>query len=314
MQTIKKKLRSQYGASITFALLLFLVCAALCSVIIVAATSSAGRMSNLAETDQRYYAVTSAAELMKDLLKEPVSIVQRDEIIWDEITTNIKTETTVTTTVEAEDSTEEETKYKQVTETTTTFRNEGPVISYQPKKTKRYLVKKAANTITDGDYIPANQFDGEERAAETLIIESIANDAAYRIYNKIYNKTINNSGDLLTRNFSLSSTDISIQALEMVEKLEPKDRLLTLEISNADNPKYTLELIFQANIQNPPTITQDSPKKTTIPNPTVTTESTDQNTTVVTTTTVRTDACTRMETNIVTVSWELTEIKTKTAS
>ena len=311
MQTIKKKLRSQYGASITFALLLFLVCAALCSVIIVAATTAAGRMSKLAETDQRYYAVTSAAELMKDLLKEPVSIVQRDEIIWDEITTNIKTETTVTTTVEAEDSTEEEKKYKQVTETTTTFRNEGPVISYQPKKTKRYLVKKAANTITDDDYIPANQFFGEERAAETLIIESIANDAAYRIYNK----TINNSGiDLLTRNFSLSSTDISIQALEMVEKLEPKDRLLTLEISNADNPKYTLELIFQANIQNPPTITQDSPKKTTIPNPTVTTESTDQNTTVVTTTTVRTDACTRMETNIVTVSWELTEIKTKTAS
>ena len=62
------KLRSQTGASISFALLLFLVCAVLCSVIITAATAASGRMSRIAETDQQYYAVTSAAELMKDLI------------------------------------------------------------------------------------------------------------------------------------------------------------------------------------------------------------------------------------------------------
>ena len=65
---IRQKMRSDRGASITFALLLFLVCAVVSSVVIVAGTAAAGRMSNLAEMDQRYYAVTSAVELLRDEL------------------------------------------------------------------------------------------------------------------------------------------------------------------------------------------------------------------------------------------------------
>ena len=60
-----QKLKSQTGASITFALLLFLVCTVISSVVIVAATTAAGRMSQLPEMDQRYYAVTSAARLLQ---------------------------------------------------------------------------------------------------------------------------------------------------------------------------------------------------------------------------------------------------------
>ena len=65
MRNVRRKLGSQAGASITFALLLFLVCAVISSVVIVAATAAGGRLSKLAEMDQRYYAVTSAAELLK---------------------------------------------------------------------------------------------------------------------------------------------------------------------------------------------------------------------------------------------------------
>lgn len=65
---IKAKLRSKSGASITFALLLFLVCASLSAVILVAATTASGRMASIAGTDQRYYSVTSAAELLRDEL------------------------------------------------------------------------------------------------------------------------------------------------------------------------------------------------------------------------------------------------------
>ena len=74
---IMNKLRSQTGASISFALLLFLVCAVLCSVILTAVTAASGRMSNLAETDQRYYAVTSAAELLKDLFDEETVKIEK---------------------------------------------------------------------------------------------------------------------------------------------------------------------------------------------------------------------------------------------
>jgi len=68
MNGIGLKLRSDRGASITFALLLFLVCAVVSSVVIVAGTAAAGRMSHLTEMDQRYYAVTSATGLLCDEL------------------------------------------------------------------------------------------------------------------------------------------------------------------------------------------------------------------------------------------------------
>jgi len=64
MNAMKNKIKSQRGASITFALLLFLVCAVVSIVVVVAGSAAAGRMSQRAEADQRYYAVTSAVELL----------------------------------------------------------------------------------------------------------------------------------------------------------------------------------------------------------------------------------------------------------
>ena len=77
MQTIRNKLKTQKGASITFALLLFLVCAVISSVVIVAATTAAGRMSQLPQMDQRYYAVTSAANLLKSEIDGKTVVVER---------------------------------------------------------------------------------------------------------------------------------------------------------------------------------------------------------------------------------------------
>ena len=63
------KLHSRKGASITFALLAFLVCAVISAVLLASASAAAGRASGLAEMDQRYYAVTSAAQLFCDALE-----------------------------------------------------------------------------------------------------------------------------------------------------------------------------------------------------------------------------------------------------
>ncbi|MBQ6401261.1 MAG: hypothetical protein IJI20_03130 [Firmicutes bacterium] len=65
---IAKKLHSRKGASITFGLLLFLVCAVAASIIIVAGTSAAGRLSGLADSEQRYFSVSSSARLIEDLV------------------------------------------------------------------------------------------------------------------------------------------------------------------------------------------------------------------------------------------------------
>ena len=61
--------KSERGASLPLALLVFLICAALSAVILSAATTSSGRIANLNKTDQRYYAVTSAVELLCEEIK-----------------------------------------------------------------------------------------------------------------------------------------------------------------------------------------------------------------------------------------------------
>lgn len=103
-KAIHKLKYSRTGASITFALLLFLVCAALCSVMLTAGSAAAGRMSRIAETDQRYYAVSSAAELLKDLVdQKTVSVVELEQTRYNTVYTNgvagkaVKGETTTNT-------------------------------------------------------------------------------------------------------------------------------------------------------------------------------------------------------------------------
>ncbi len=78
-RSILKKLKSNEGASITFALLAFLVCAVISAVLLASALASAGRLSNLAESDQRYYAVTSAAQLFCDELDRQMFTIEREQ-------------------------------------------------------------------------------------------------------------------------------------------------------------------------------------------------------------------------------------------
>ena len=62
--------KSEKGASFSVALLLVLVCVALSSAVIAAATASSGRFAEQGKMDARYYAVTSAAGLFRDSLGE----------------------------------------------------------------------------------------------------------------------------------------------------------------------------------------------------------------------------------------------------
>jgi len=87
IRSIQEKLRSRRGASISFALLLFLVCAVVGSVVLTAGTAAAGRVSQLTDQDQRYYAVTSAAGLFRDSLDGQSFTITRTKTTTVEITT-----------------------------------------------------------------------------------------------------------------------------------------------------------------------------------------------------------------------------------
>ena len=67
-RNIATKMRNQRGASMPLALLLFLVCAMATAVVLAAGTATAGRASQLVESDQLYYSATSAANVFRDEL------------------------------------------------------------------------------------------------------------------------------------------------------------------------------------------------------------------------------------------------------
>lgn len=68
----KQKMKSEGGASLAVALLFFIVCAVVGSIIIAAAMSSAGRMSGITSADAQRFALDSARDLIEDtMLSDP---------------------------------------------------------------------------------------------------------------------------------------------------------------------------------------------------------------------------------------------------
>lgn len=89
MIAMKNKIKSQRGASITFALLIFLVCAMVSSVVIVSATTAAGHMSSQAEMDERYYAVAEATQMLRSRIEGQQVKADEVEDVEDELLKSI---------------------------------------------------------------------------------------------------------------------------------------------------------------------------------------------------------------------------------
>lgn len=104
MDKLNIKLRSQKGASLSIALLLFLVCMVVGAVILTAGTTASGRLSKLTEMDRRYYSVASAAEILSQELSRETVTIERIKTTTTTVTTDYAVdydeesgETTVTT-------------------------------------------------------------------------------------------------------------------------------------------------------------------------------------------------------------------------
>ena len=273
---ILNKLRSRTGASISFALLLFLVCAVLSSVIIAAATAAAGRMSKIAETDQRYYAVTSAAEALTDLLDgKTVSIVE-----------------VTTTTIE------------------TTY-TDGVAGTPVPgtTETKTYIVAdKKASQISESDYKAADGSDISARLLKTgdsantaFVDDSIPVDAA----KNASEKTALSKELKLTSAFS-SAAGLDYDALAVtIKEAVDADGNITLTLFNtykakgtesSDSDRYKMILSFGADRSE----TNSSVTKTKNETLNVVSE---------TSYTVKSE---KTDTKITSLTWNLASIKTNT--
>ena len=87
MNAVQRKLCDRSGATLTVALLFFIMCAAAGSVILAAATTSTGRLAELQARDQNYYAVVSAAKLLRDEIDGQTIGVKQTETKTTTVTT-----------------------------------------------------------------------------------------------------------------------------------------------------------------------------------------------------------------------------------
>ena len=229
MNAMKNKIQSQRGASITFALLLFLVCAVISGVVIVAATATSGRLNEIAESDQRYYAVTSATELLKNSLG-----FNSDDTPGKIVTVK---------TVETEEVTK---KYVDGVET-----KGSPVVT---KEVKMWYGNEEDSPIVLED-------------KKSLASLSILSDMAYRVAKGEYGSALIEDETLLPslpRKLTLTASDVDKNIADMftVELLEQKEPNVDLEngvfsilVSKKDNKDstgkkaYTLKLSFKADIK-----------------------------------------------------------------
>ena len=246
MNKIKQKLRSQSGASITFALLLFLVCAVLCSVIITSATASAGRMSGIAKTDQSYYSVSSACELLKDLLNDNNVAI--------------------------------------VTVTTTTY--ETPIIEgvqgEQEEKSKSVAVYVVSNkTIAELTAMKADEFRSESGIPSSGVqkidgtgfsgpvsINSFLSDAAYQYYRITKNPLLaskKRSLSLKTNILQPAGVDEDPLAVTIDEEID-KSGNIVFTLYNTGGTPYRQELHFtrkpsvnQKGYPEPPNVQPENP-------------------------------------------------------
>ena len=73
---LREKMNSEKGATLMTALLFFVVCAAVGSVVLTAATSASGRLAGLRKREQAHLAVLSAAEMFCDVMEKEQVVLQ----------------------------------------------------------------------------------------------------------------------------------------------------------------------------------------------------------------------------------------------
>lgn len=278
---LNRKLRSRRGASITYALLIFLVCTVVGSVVLAAGAAAAGRLSKVAEMDQRYYSVTSAADLLaKKLNGKTVTITRtREETSATTVSYKLvdKHDNTVTPPIVLYTYTEQypTTPVPEVTANYTTTIYDG---------TNNYAVDDISDVIVASDKTESNTGASIKNPSTKTFLTECALDLMY-LNDAGESRNNANTKSAMDYSFQMSASKTGSFALEHTVsltgvtaddlKVDGKytlmpDGTLILSLSNADSGGsgnvYTLELILSPDIEETknksstgPTVTSATP-------------------------------------------------------
>lgn len=221
MNAVQRKLHDRSGATLTVALLFFIMCAAAGSVILAAATTSTGRLSQLQASDQNYYAVVSAAKLIRDEIDgQTISVGQ--------------TETKTVTTIRKEKKEKDESgaEVTVVEETTKTeYSYSAPVFEHLKDTTTG-----TGNTSTTTAGTPITSETKFESFPNTNVVDS------FYLLNALRNDDSNNTKEQ-KRTGALTTVDSMKAGSETKKSIGLENRIISEADYSAANDVFTSALM-----------------------------------------------------------------------
>lgn len=240
MNAVQRKLHDRSGATLTVALLFFIMCAAAGSVILAAATTSTGRLSQLQASDQNYYAVVSAAKLIRDEIDgQTISVGQ------------METKTVTTTRTEKKETDASGAEVTVVEETTKTeYRYSKPVFEHPEDITAGEV--NTSKTTTETAITSATKFESFPNTTGGngfYLLDALRNDASN------HTKGQERTGALTTVDFmkvgSETKKSIGLENRTISEAdYSAANDVFTSALMNGTDHIYTDTFIVTATLQN----------------------------------------------------------------
>lgn len=240
---ITKKIKSENGASLSFALMLLLVATVVGAILLTSATAAAGRVSQLAKADSRYYNVNSAADLIAAELEGTKLEIAR---------TMVQTQTKVTVI--------SENKNNYVTRGT-------PEIDLsEPRYTVSFV-------DPDDGSISRGRIMVRDWAMDKILGVNYTTPSSAWSRSPLSPPDDSATGNgSVTRKYQIEhSTGGTVNAAGLTANMEVvigKDGNLTITISNVDDTNkdyYRVQLIYAAEVQQTTSVTESNPVKTVTP-------------------------------------------------
>ena len=236
-------LRSRTGASLSLALLLFLICGVVGALVITAGSTAAGRMSQLAEMDQRYYSVSSAAELLANELDGGTVNITRVREVKTVTATKYTTQVVNGRTVAMVDGTPSTLKYAF-------FSTQINDLDQIPLERPESLSVYQEDSVV-GDDLPTNMSFLTARAVYMLFDHNCNTDSAMQASMK--KNTVTQTGTILLDHLSdpLSDNGLRIKGSYEVKK----DGTLVILLYNANGDPYKMRVTLTATVNESETET-----------------------------------------------------------
>lgn len=241
MNAVQRKLYDRSGATLTVALLFFIMCAAAGSVILAAATTSTGRLSQMQASDQNYYAVVSAAKLIRDEIDgQTISVGQTEK----KTVTTTRTEKKETDASGAEVTVVEET-------TKTEYSYSDPVFEH--------LKDTTAGTVNRSKTTTGTAITSE---TEFESFPSVNGGSSFYLLNALRNTSSNNTkgqertGALTTVDYMKDAsapqnkTDLNTRGAVSEDDYSAANDVFTSALMNGTDHIYTDSFIVTASLQN----------------------------------------------------------------